>query len=222
MNLILSSLEAALAKAGTQRALAEILGTGHSTLSGWKNGVDMPAVDFLKIVEYIGGDASRSMPDWEDDTKGGLTIRGSVSAGLVTFAQADERVIEGPDGPWSTSTYRRLTHGPVQYVQVSGNSMEPDFPDGCILACAKPSAKVPDMTPVIARVDDEMTFKLMAVTKDRRGKPEVELIPLNRTFRVARYAPEEVAVDYVVLGFINPWKRGVVSEPKAPVMREVR
>jgi SOS-response transcriptional repressor LexA len=217
-------LEAAKEKAGSRAALARALDTRHPTIMDWEEG-SVPGLDkFLQLLDYAGGDISRALPGYQDEPqRPSIRVYGRVSAGLVTLAQQEERVVEGEDGAWKSSVYRKLTHGPIIYLEVSGNSMEPEYPDGALLACAKPSQRsLPDLTPVIARVDESATFKLYRMSRDRSNRAEVELVPINRSYHIQRFAPSQVAIDYVVLGFINPWKHGVSSEPRMPILRERR
>lgn len=220
------ALKAFVEDCGSQVAAAGKLGIPQTSISDYLKRRTEPKVGVIdKVMNALGGDLSRALPDWQGTSEPSIIIAGQVSAGAVVHAQEDPRILEGGlAANWRQSAFWPLVDAsrPLVYLEVRGDSMEPDFPEGSLLACGRPAGPVPDLTPVIARVGDEATFKLL-VRSRHRGRQEVELHPVNRTYRVARFAPSEVVVDYVVLGFANPWKQGVVVQgPKHFVMRENR
>lgn len=208
-------------RAGSRVALARALGVKHPTIMDWEDGA-VPGLDnALRLLEYAGSDLSLVLVS-ESLPQEPVCIVGRVSAGAKSTAFEEPRRLDGISSAWKRSVYWPLcAAGLVVYLEVDGNSMEPDYPDGCLLACARPAGgPLPDLTPVIARVLDQATFKLYSLGRDRQRRPEVELIPINRTYKVQRHDPKEVSIDYIVLGVANPWKHGVASEPKAPIFKD--
>jgi SOS-response transcriptional repressor LexA len=224
------TLEKAFEKAGgDHKKVAAVAGVSGEAARKWKEGTNKPRGTHLeKLMAFVG--EVPATPHSGAAVSGGATgegealkVFGVVSAGLTRVAEQEERVISSPSRVWKTSVYRKLTMNEVIYLEVKGNSMEPDYPDGCFLACAKPAVRmdeIPDLTPVIARVNDDATFKLFRVSYDRNGRKEVELLPINRSFHIQRFNWRDAVVDYIALGFINPWKHGLNSEPRSLVLRE--
>lgn len=138
----------------------------------------------------------------------GIRVAGSVAAGKFRLPEEGLGRMEFSE-IWRGSAYASLVDAKaeVSLIQVKGNSMEPFFPDGAWLACGKLVGKpgdLPDRAPVIATAEGLTTFKLWHVAEGR-----VELLPLNiALYDVQRVALEEVVIDWVVLGLIQPWVRG--------------
>jgi SOS-response transcriptional repressor LexA len=166
-----------------------------------------------KVLKKTGGDLSRALPDYDEPEAKPpveITIWGRVSAGPCTLASQEPETLPSQAHAWQRSRYRNLTRGQVIFLQVDGESMEPQFPNGSLLACAKPATRdLPDLTPIIARIGEECTFKLYRPTTDRKGNPEIELLPLNRTYRTTRHNPRDITIDYIALGVLNPWVNGI-------------
>lgn len=212
-----------LKRVGTQKEAAYRLGVSQSMLSGYVRRDNVPSVAFAdRLLREIGGDIRRALPDYEPDGPPAqpLTVHGRVSAGRVNLAVEETHTFPSINDAWRESIYRQFTTGPVTYLTVHGDSMEPHYPDGCLLACARPATReLPDLTPVIARAGDGATLKLYRLGRDRRRQPEVELIPINfPQHDIQRFAPGAIEIDYIVLGFINPCKHGygaaeIVSTP---------
>lgn len=179
------------------------------------------------LLRYLGGDISRALPDWQPPETTPLEVLGSVSAGVVSIAQEERRTIPGAAVHWRRSVYWHLVDAshPVCYLEVRGDSMEPEFPAGCLLACGRSATQdPPPLTPVVASIHggEEATFKLYRRTRFNR-RQEVELHPINRVYEVQRFdAAHFPRIDFVVLGFLNPWTRGAVVRggPKNIVLRE--
>ena len=215
----------------TQAELAEVLGKPSASVSRWIRGKQSPAFDDLSdIAGRLGwrmGDAD-PLPKTTrvKRQKPPATVIGHVSAedgANADFARDDGRTFESPDKVWEKSPYRHLVaNSPIVYFDVQGESMEPDFPHGSFLACARPATDdLPELTPVIARARDQMTFKLYRATRTALGHPEVELVPVNQCIRTLRFEPHDVVVEYVVLGVVKPWSHviGLQLQPAAARVR---
>jgi SOS-response transcriptional repressor LexA len=203
----------AVEKAGNSTKLAEKLELSRTSIERWLHGGSIGLEDLDRLLRYIGGDLTRALPDYHPEPETPpveITIWGRVSAGPCTLATEHPETLPSQAHAWQKSRYRNLTSGQVIFLQVDGDSMEPQFPNGSLLACAKPNTReLPDLTPVIARIGDECTFKLYRPTTDRKGTPEIELLPLNRTYRTTRHNPRDITIDYIALGVLNPWVNGI-------------
>lgn len=209
------------------KQLAEHVGKPAPTVWRWLKGIQAPAYkDLTEVAEKLGINLPTTTvnetPNEYRTKADELKIFGTVAAGVAKVAEQELRVLTSPREAWKSSAYWSLIHGEVIYLEVDGPSMEPEYPDGCLLACAKPAdpSAIKDFTPVIARIDTDVTFKLFRRSTDRAGRPEVELVPLNRLFDVQRYAPRDVHIDFIVLGFLNSWKFGVNLQPRGMILRE--
>lgn len=207
-------------EAGSESAVARKIGVAPNYVHKWVNGQQPSLEHFARAVKAYGGNLEDAFPQHEGRVQESLPVYGRVSAGTVSYAEQELRIIEGTPRVWSESVYRQHTTGPVIYIEVVGNSMEPEFPDGCLLACARPGVSIlPQFTPVIARIDDQYTFKLYSIAMNPYGKKEVRLTPLNRAFQVQSYRLSDVHIDYVVVGFVNPWRHGITTGDTVPILR---
>lgn len=207
-------------KAGSETRAAKELGVDQKTINNLKLGITKrPRLDLAEeLLKRMDGDISRALPDYEPDyEKQPVTLLGRVSAGYATLAVEDPQRIPDFKNIWERSRYRCITTGEVVMLEVQGDSMEPQFPDGCLLAIARPSGEIPNRTPVIALVKgEEATFKIWSLQKNAYGQEQVMLYPLNPTHEVQQYRRGDVIPLYIVLGEINPWKHGVVSNGPPP------
>ena len=63
-------LAKALKKARTWRALEQALGIPHTTMMGWMAREDWSAEGLIKVVEYLGGNFQRALPEgWDPYTE---------------------------------------------------------------------------------------------------------------------------------------------------------
>lgn len=211
-----------LEKRGSMVALAKAWGMDRNSLENWRTKSSFPRLDHVeKVLAMVGGDIRRALPDFVPVVMNEelLSVFGKISAGVVQPAIQESAKMETTDSIWKKSRFRSLTTGKPILLEVQGHSMEPEFPDGSFVVCAKPATnKLPEYTPVIARIQDEATLKIYHKTKDARGNAEVELIPINPSFKTLRYIPEEVSVDYIALGTICPWQQGYTKQTEKPLL----
>ena len=158
-------LDVALKKAGGRYQLADEIQVTNSAINKWTSGDgSLPNLHTTKkLLEYVGGDIQRALPDWEPDAEETeFTVLGRVSAGIPKFFENDPVVVHVPKNEWQPSKYWPHTMGDVCYFEVSGDSMEPDFSDGDYLAvrAPRPGQSLPDNTPCIIKTSPyEMTLK---------------------------------------------------------------
>ena len=214
---------------GTQAGLARALGLKHtSTVNTWIRRERWPNWETIcKMVDLVVERGGRLPDGWsggqewfvEEAGRGygkenrggsgaGLLVAGTVSAGKFKMAVEGTGRMEFSK-IWGRSSYAGLVDAKqeVSLIKVDGDSMEPDFPVGAWLVCGRfvgRMADLPDRAPVVATAEGSTTFKLWHVDEGR-----VELLPLNiARHNVQKVAMEEVVVDWVVLGLVQPWTKG--------------
>lgn len=155
-------------KAGfTQEALAKAAGVAQSTIAGLESGYRKGSAKLAQIAHALG-----ISPIWLATGKGemcqgliqntrpGPEIRGSVP--LISWVQAGDYA-EAIDHLSPGEGERIETTVPVKAhtyaLRVTGDSMEPEFPEGCIIIVE------PDMDPhhgdyiIVKNGENEATFK---------------------------------------------------------------
>lgn len=209
--------------------VADLLGhKGTSQVHRWALGQEPLLYKAADAFGKLGGDIRRALPDWEPDhalTRPAGFIIGAVAAGTARFAAAEEprEVTVAPDSflrsPWFAYTRAPESGRRIEWVQVSGDSMEPDYPNGSLLACRPPSnpRELPDGAHVILRTAaGDMTFK-MAQFKGTGKHRQIIAIPLNRRHDVQFFDAAEVTIDWVCLGMIQ---LSILDGPSPGLLRD--
>lgn len=189
----------------TGEALADNLGENKATVHRWLNGLSMPKnTKLVRILKDIGGDIERALPDYvPPGPMAPLQLVGTVQAGSSQFTQSELEIEESLNFLWSNTSAWHCSTGPVQYVRVIGDSMEPIYPEGCLIAIRnwRPGASVPHSTPVIF-IDEttkSCTFKLYQ--ERRRGKITLLIgVPINPRHEALVWKESEATVHKIVLG----------------------
>lgn len=184
---------------GNSTKLAEALGVSRTAVEKWMSGTEMRAGNFFGLLRYVGGDPDRALPDYQPPVRAEVPVEGKVTATSGVFSSDNERrvVPGGLIGLLKDSRLDSITHGAPVYIQVNGNSMAPDYPDGSMLVCKRPTSlrEMPHNAPVIARVDGDLTFKYY-----QRSGNFVHLFPINSTeHTVQTFEARKVEIDYVVV-----------------------
>jgi hypothetical protein len=225
-----SLVDEAIRKAGGQRMLAEKLELGLATVSAWR-GEGLPRLDsFVKLLDYVGGDIRRALPGWEADAQGKALVEapllGRVAAGTARYSAEDGRTIVVSPQDFRRSRWYHCTRAPqsgraIEWIQVDGASMEPEYPDGCLLACRPPAdpANLPSGAHAILRTRaGDMTFKVVQFRGTGRNR-ELCAVPINRLYEVQFFPLGEVEIDWIVLGMFlhrvndpTPARTGVLRE----------
>lgn len=204
-------IEDGVKRAGTQRKLATAIQVSHSTISGWKDGTRPNAEAYQRLVEYA-GEAERvreRAANYDPKRTEELKILSRVAAGHGAEALAETEA--KPLGElWEQSQWRCLTTGPVDFFRVSGDSMEPVFPDGSFIAVARANtSQIPDRCPCVVLVDGrDINFKLVSIRQAAKGGREIELMPINLiNYSPERYLLDRVEIQFIALGFLSVFKR---------------
>lgn len=190
---------------GALTRLAEEWKIPHSQLSRWSNGTEPNLSSVELVLQKIGGDVRRALPDWGLDQEPVQTfpLVGAVSAG--TLSMADESAIVMIDvGPptWKRSYYWSLTQGRVVFLEVDGISMSPRYPAGSLIACRAPIdfRKIPDNAPVVIRHrTGGHTFKTLKKVRSDLYAAEA----LNSEIPTQYFGIRDFDVEYLVLGSLN-------------------
>lgn len=211
--------------AGGQRRLAELIGIEHhSKISRWLTGTKIEASLFKKIEAFVAS-RSPSTDEARGEPKAFVDVIGRVAAGSVSASVEDRQQVDALTLNWTKSTAWALTRGEVRYLQVWGNSMEPAYPDGSLIACREPrdAASVPKGWPVILQdqTSHEQTFKLFYTTPGQRG-PVTVGVPINPAHDLVVFRTG-AKVNYLVVGKIEPFVANHTNNHRAPgglMMRE--
>lgn len=120
--------------------------------------------------------------------KGSVPLVSWVQAG--TWALADDPLQPG-EGERIPTTYQARAH--TFALRVRGDSMEPKFPEGCIIIVEPESEATPGQYVVVRQNGDDATFKQLVQDGSR-----MYLKPLN-----PRYPIMEMAPDAVICGVVK-------------------
>ncbi len=155
------------------------------------------AVDHLKALQkkgyvHLHSERSRGIKVLvEEDEDEGLPIIGSVAAGVPIEAieNIEKRV------PVPKNLFRDK---PTYLLRVKGDSMtDAGILDGDLIAVQK-TAKAREGQIVVARIDDEVTVKRLAIKKSGPV-----LMPENSAYKPIMLAPEELVIEGVFVGLIR-------------------
>jgi hypothetical protein len=201
------------------REKAEALGVGLTTLFNYMENPEkkLNMATAEKVLRAMGGglvwDDARPLVPPPVSSILVFKSHGHVSAGMVTVGEELEEDCELSHSEWRRSPFWNVTvpvpfapenQDGVVYLTVRGDSMSPDFPDGCRIACRAPipSLDLPDQTPAILETDrGETTFKLLQIERGKDNRiTSILAIPINIEQKVQVFKPKEVRVLYVVLG----------------------
>lgn len=231
-------LQKAVKEAGSQRKLADRIGASGSSVNDWLTTDALPGLKhFAALMEIKNGDVKRALPTYtppslqvaikETEARYGkrpepIRFVGNVTGGRLAFSSQQEAEEINFEDLWRRSPWWSYANKeePIVLVEVRGDSMAPDYPDGCMIALRKPSDKriVPNGAPCVFRQgglgSDERTFKILRETK--RG--EIIGWPLNPEHDPVVFKRNEVDIEYVVLGVLNQ-RVGTDNAPGASLAR---
>lgn len=193
---------------GSLRKLAEAMGIANSTLAQWDSGTNRVAFERLeKLLKLAGGDIHRAMPGHE--TPGpmqSLEVMGSVQAGSASATfQLDEHH-DSLDFLWAKSSGWPLSKGPVKYLRVVGDSMDPIYPESCIIAVRQWNGlELPRSTPAVLydKLTQSSTLKLYQ-KRVRAGRVAIFGVPINPAHEAMAWKPSDVEIQFVVIGKAEP------------------
>lgn len=156
------------------------------------------ASDHLRALERKGyiqihNDRSRGIrlldsANWADDE---MPLVGSVAAGLpIEAIENVERTVPVPQG---------LFHQrPTYLLRVQGDSMrDAGILDGDLIAVRKTNMARSGQI-VVARLDDDVTVKTLKI-----NRASITLMPANDAYEPIRVAPEQLAIEGIVVGLIR-------------------
>lgn len=203
-------LDSAKDKAGSRLALARKIGMSHPAIMEWEEGA-VPGLDrFLELLEYVGGDISHALPGDPHPARGSeVKVWGEVSAGNALVSEQHPEYIDALTLNWQESRAWSRTTGPVAYLRVRGDSMEPAYPDRCLIACRapQPMMTIPQGWPAILQdvTTHEQTFKLHYEVRGKGGRPVVLGVPINNRHELVSFSKGRPIVNYLVLGKVQPF-----------------
>lgn len=200
---------------------AKWLGAPRETVVGWLEGYSRPDVYRLeKVLARLGGDIRRALPDYRPEPVESTgppeePVLGIVQGGSLTYADDGpiKHVTAWPDlwrqSPlWGQTDPVQTAHGwrDVVLLEIAGDSMEPDYKHGELVACRRPKdpLMLQDGTPCIFETDEGLTFKLLRWTADMSA---VVGEPINRAHPFIVFAGPQLKrlrIPFVVLGTLDP------------------
>lgn len=156
------------------------------------------ASDHLRALErkgyiHIHNDRSRGIrlldsANWADDE---MPLVGNVAAGLpIEAIENVERTVPVP---------QELFHQrPTYLLRVQGDSMRnAGILDGDLIAVRKTNMARSGQI-VVARLDDDVTVKTLKI-----NRASITLLPANDAYEPIRVAPEQLAIEGIVVGLIR-------------------
>lgn len=201
-------------RARNSAELARGLGLHKATLHRVENSPGMSAEMLFKLCDAAGLQIASIFPEEKPaPEEASLSVIGSVSAGSGV-ADYDEPGAPRDEydaiiGPLKASKRWKLGKGEAFLLELSGDSMEPEYPDGChlVVRMVADATKVPEGTPVIFRERDtnDSYFKIFQEgRRDSNGRlREIIGKPLNRSHDVLVWSPRDAAITHVVMGMVK-------------------
>lgn len=186
----------------SQKALADRLGVGTSSVSNWCLGIKTPRMDKVDMMcEVFGCDRSdlMEMPKNEQEVKTeSIPVFSYVSAGRGVFASDNiDRYIAIP------SSLKR--HDDYFGLKVRGDSMSPDIQNGDTLIIRKQST-ASDGDIVIALVNGDEGY----VKKFVPFKGGITLVSTNPAYKPMIFTTEEIdSVPVKILGIVKQLVREI-------------
>lgn len=193
----------------SERAFAEHIDIPHSTFRSWLDDrASEPKIDTVeRIIKRLGGSFDRALPGWKPDINlikahaQPVKLHGEVAAGAASYSQSpveDEDVLENT---YRDSDIHRFTTGEIAHVRVKGDSMEPQYPNGSLLAGSPPKVKkelIPHGTPVVL-IDrfGDTTFKEFQYNRQYK---RIIALPINPAYETQIYKLDDVEVQLIIIG----------------------
>lgn len=217
--------------------MASFLGLVRETYDRWQSGFRKPNIlQAAEVLKKLGGDINRALPNYippsyeqaEKETKAKyrdavplmeMPVAGRISAGPVDWIDSgDEDPVLATPELWRNNRYWKLsnpyrnpntgeTHE-VVLLKVSGDSMDPEFTHGEILAFRVPKnvPDLPDGTPCIIQERGRgQTFKLLYRATNNKT---LTALPINRRHRPTTFSgtSEDVEIPFMFVGKLDPAK----------------
>jgi SOS-response transcriptional repressor LexA len=205
------------AKQLTQEELGKLVGVGKSSVSQWESGLTKNLIGHnltrvasaLSVTEnwLVTGSGAKYPPGIhatlsvypseiaiESNVSHGPTIHGKVP--LISWVQAGHALevvdlLHPGDGfEWIDTTCQIKAH--TYALRVQGDSMTPDFPDGCIIVVEPELDPLPGDYVIAKNGDDEATFKQLI-----KDGADYYLKPLNERY------PIKPLGSYRVIGVVR-------------------
>ncbi len=178
-------------KAGlSQEAFGRVIGMDRSNVSRFENGDQGIDYDKLLALPKVLGEKLSDLfrcAETGGNIEEGPDLRGIVP--LISWVQAGDwqTVIDNlvPGQGERISTYRPQQH--TYALRVRGDSMEPKFPDGCVIIVEPDAPAEPGSYIIVRQNGDEATFKQLMHDGGRRY-----LKPLNPRYPILELLPDAV------------------------------
>jgi hypothetical protein len=204
--------------------LARRLGVARQTLNAWRGGRMPEEPRQVEMLTKMGGDIRRAFPaERVSGPMPAMSILGTVQAGSSTMTLQEVETHTDLNFLWQRSSGWVHSKGPVSYIRVTGDSMDPVYPEGCIVAVREPvSMELPKSTPVVFLdlATQSSTLKLFQ-RRTIRGKDAIFGVPINPRHDAMIWSPKDVRIQFVVLGKAEPMSgREIRQNAGSMIMRE--
>lgn len=180
----------------TQQQVADHLQVERGTVSRYESGDIAPSFERLaELAKLLAIDTSELLHFAETgNTEAAPDVKGTVP--LISWVQAGEWQqaidnLQPGQGERIATLYRPRRH--TYALRVRGESMEPKFPDGCIIIIEPDEAPEPGRFVIVRQNGDEATFKQLVSDGGR-----LYLKPLN-----PRYPILELRQDAAFCGVVK-------------------
>lgn len=184
--------EARMAKGITQIRLSQLLGVAHGNVSRYESGKSVPDMDRLVLIaEILDTTITEIMAAAEgikiDNRPGGYSVP------LVPWAQLDDwtdqcqKLARCPKDIDTVNTTYRVT--PKTFaVRVTGNSMEPAFPSGCVIII-EPGEPHPGEYVIVKRAHKLPSFRQLI-----EDEGVMYLKPLSNQYKMVELSPTDAVI----------------------------
>lgn len=189
----------------SQQAVGDLFGIGRISVSNWERGKNPPTTDKLeRLAEFFGVSV-----DWllgrEKANFTNVPLKGTLATvPLISWVQAGQWNeicdLTSEEAPRITVTTRVGAH--TFALKVRGDSMEPEFPEGCIII-VDPEREAKTGSYVVMRLDEEMeaTFKQMIMDGSR-----IYLKPINPRYPILEMNGKKATTVGVVIQMVKEYR----------------
>lgn len=192
----------------TEAELARRLGESRQNVNHWRSGRMPEPHRQGPLLEKMGGDIRRALPGYQPpEGQRPLTVMGTVQAGSSSTNLQHSEEHADLDFLWRKSSGWAYSTGPVRYLRVVGDSMEPAYPANSIIAVrAHNGMPLPHSMPVVLLDRTTQSSMVKLYQKKLRGTRAVVFgVPINPLHEVMSWHSEDdVKIQFVVLGKAEP------------------
>ena len=165
--------------------LGRYLDVSDESVSNWKKGKSLPKVDIaMKIADFFGITLSELVGERKPESEIRIPVLGDVSAGKMNISS----LFSGDYLTIGTDDLDGYPREECYALEVNGDSMEPEFPDGFyIIVHQQKHCAEGDYVIVLDENTGENTFKQF-----HRYPNYIELSPLNPKYKSMIFRKQDI------------------------------